>query len=194
VPRGKYELAVNLYGTTEGCLVHPVAQRVVQIEVADAQNPLDLGKLVIPSQDVPQVGDQAMNFKFETPEGKTTDLAAQRGKYVLLDFWATWCGPCVANLPVVEALRNEFGESKALVVVGANLDSEPEAAREFLRKKPLPWHHALLGDWSSTDVPKRYGISSVPAYVLVDPDGRIAALEYSADDVRKRLQVLADHR
>jgi thiol-disulfide isomerase/thioredoxin len=187
VPPGEYELAVNLYGTTEGCLVHPVAQRVVPIEVASGQSAIDLGTVVIPTQDVPQVGDVATNFEFTAPDGKSTDLAAQRGKYVLVDFWATWCGPCIAKLPEVEALREEHSSANQLVVIGANLDSEPETAREFLKKNALNWHHALLGDWSSTDVPKRYGISSVPAYVLVDPEGRISAMEYSLDKIRERL-------
>ncbi len=190
VPAGEYELAVNLYGSTEGCLVHPVAQRVLSVEVPEGESVMDLGEVVISAQHVPQVGDMATNFEFTAPDGQLSDLTAQRGKYVLVDFWATWCGPCVAKLPQVEALRKEFAADKGLVVVGANLDSEPDAAREFLEKNPLGWNHALLGDWSSTEVPKRYGISSVPAFVLVDPDGRIAALEYSLDNVRERLLVI----
>ena len=194
VPPGEYMLAVNLYGTTEGCLVHPVAQRVMQISVAAGRPTVDLGKVVIPIQNVLQVGDVAVNFDFVAPDGKPTNLVAQRGKYVLVDFWATWCGSCVAKLPEVDTLRKDFGVSKGLIVVGANLDTEPNTVREFLAKNPLPWYHAQLGDWSSTDVPKRYGISSVPAYVLVDPEGRVAAVEYSTDKVRERLNRLDSRR
>ncbi len=192
VPPGEYELAVNLYGTTEGCLVHPVAQRVMPIEIAADQPLVDLGKVIIPTQDVPKVGDLAKNFEFESPDGKSTDLDAQRGKYVLVDFWATWCGPCITKIPEVEALRKQFDGAQKLIVLGANLDSDPSGTREFLKENPLAWHHAFLGDWSSTDVPKRYGISTVPAYVLVDPEGRIAAIEYSIDKIHEHLSKSID--
>lgn len=187
VPAGKYELAVNLYGTTEGCLVHPVAQRVVPIEINADQQVVDLGKVPIPFQTALQVGDMAKNFEFESPDGTSTSLNAQRGKYVFVDFWATWCEPCVAGLPEVEGIHQQFGKTQKLIVVGANLDSETSIARDFLAEHPHSWHHALLGDWSSTDVPKSYGVSTIPAYVLIDPAGRIAAIEHSTEKIRELL-------
>ena len=97
----------------------------------------------------------------------------------------------VQKLDQVEHLREQFKGDKPLVIVGANLDAETDRAREFLKKKPLPWQHALLGDWSATDVPRRFAISNVPAYVLVGPDGRILAHEFSLDAVEAKLEQLA---
>ncbi len=188
VEPGEYDFAVNLYGSTEGCLVHPIAQRVVHFSVKPGETKLDLGKLSIPSFTLPKVGDVAGDFSFETPAGTKTSLAALRGNYVLIDFWATWCAPCVEKLEQVEHLREQFKADKPLLVVGANLDAETDRARQFLKNKPLPWQHALLGDWSATDVPRRFAVSTVPAYVLIGPDGRILALEYSLEGVAAKLE------
>lgn len=188
VQPGEYDFAVNLYGSTEGCLVHPMAQRVVHFSVKPGDTALDLGQLPIPSFTLPKVGDVASDFSFETPSGKKMDLAALRGNYVLVDFWATWCAPCVAKLDQVEHVREQFAGDKPLVIVGANLDSDRQRARDFLKAKPLPWQHALLGDWSSTDVPRRFAIASVPAYVLIDPDGRIVAQEFSLEAIEAKLE------
>jgi thiol-disulfide isomerase/thioredoxin len=136
----------------------------------------------------------AGDFAFETPAGAKTSLAALRGNYVLVDFWATWCAPCVAKLDEVEHLRERFKGDKPLLVVGANLDAQAERAREFLKNKPLPWQHALLGDWAATDVPRRFAVSSVPAYVLIGPDGRILALEYTLEGVVAKLGTATGHR
>lgn len=192
VEPGDYDFAVALYGTTEGCLVHPVSQGVVHFSVKPGQTQLDLGKVSIPSIALPKVGDLAADFEIETPEGSKTSVAALRGKYVLIDFWATWCGPCVAKLDEVERLRHQFTGNHPLAVVGANLDSDSAQAREFLKSKPLPWQHALLGDWSSTDIPRRYAISNVPAYVLLDPEGRIVVSEYSLEAMEAKLKTLAE--
>lgn len=190
VEPGTYDFAVNLYGSTEGCLVHPISSGVVHFTVKPGETQLDLGKVSIPSFTLPKVGDEAADFEFTTPNGTKSRLTALRGKYVLVDFWATWCGPCIAKLDEIEQLRAAFRADKELVVVGANLDSDPAHTREFLKSKPLPWQHALLGDLSHTDVPRLYAISSVPAYVLIDPRGRILATEQSLESLAVKLKDL----
>ncbi len=187
VEPGEYDLAFRLYGSTEGCLVHPVGMAVVRVSVKEGQPAIDLGTIRVPAIPLPKVGDPAPNFEFVDLNGRKQQLTDHRGKYVLLDFWASWCGPCVAKLGEVESLRQKYAERPGLSVVGVNLDQEPQRAKELLAERPLPWQHALLGDWSSTEVPKQFAVSSVPTYVLVSPDGQIAAQEYSLEAIAKHL-------
>ena len=179
VEPGEYDLALHLYGSTEGCLVHPVGVTVVRVTVPEGQSALDLGTIKVPALAGLKAGDAAPALDFTGLDGKRQNLADARGKYVLIDFWATWCGPCVTRIPDVENLRLKFADKLDLLVVGANLDQDLGRAKAFLSERKLPWEHALLGDWSSTDVPKRFAVSSVPTYVLIGPDGRVLAHEFS---------------
>ncbi len=188
VEPGEYDLAFRLYGSTEGCLVHPVGMVVVPVTVREGQTALDLGTIKVPAVPGLKVGDPAPEFVFTDFDGGQHSLAESRGKYVLIDFWASWCRPCVAKLPQVEALRKQYAAEPGLVVLGANLDQEPERAKKLLRDAPLPWQHALLGDWSDTDIPQRFGVSSVPTYVLIGPDGRVAAHASSIEPVAEILE------
>ena len=183
VEPGEYDLAFRLYGSTEGCLVHPVGLAVVRVTVPEDRSAVDLGTIRVPALPGLKVGDAAPEFEFAGIDGSRQKLADARGKYVLVDFWATWCGACVAKIGEVESLRQKYAERLGLVVVGANLDQDVQRAKEFLRDRKLRWEHALLGEWSSTDVPKRFAVSSVPTYVLVGPDGRIVAHEGSLDAI-----------
>ena len=183
VEPGEYDLAFRLYGSTEGCLVHPVGLTVVRLTVPEDQSTVDLGTIKVPALPGLKVGDAAPEFEFAGIDGGRKRLADARGKYVLVDFWATWCVPCVAKVGEVESLRQKYADRLGLVVVGANLDQDVQRAKEFLRDRKLRWEHALLGEWSSTDVPKRFAVSNVPTYVLVGPDGRIVAHEGSLDAI-----------
>jgi hypothetical protein len=72
-------------------------------------------------------------------------------------------------------------------VIGVNLDSDPQNALRVIGEQSLPWRHALVGDWSSTDIPRKFGLSSVPSYVLIDPEGRIVAREALFDEMAKKI-------
>jgi beta-lactamase regulating signal transducer with metallopeptidase domain/thiol-disulfide isomerase/thioredoxin len=191
VEPGEYDLAFRLYGSTEGCLIHPVGLAVVRVSVPEDRSALDLGTIRVPALPGLKVGDAAPALEFPGLDGSRKSLADASGKYVLIDFWATWCGACVATIGEVESLRQKYAERLGLVVVGANLDSDVQHVIEFLRDRKLGWDHALLGEWSSTDVPKRFAVSSVPTYVLVGPDGRVVAHEGSLETIAASLDKAA---
>ena len=184
VAPGKYDLAINLYGSTEGCLIDPVAQRVLPITVKPGMAKLDLGVIRVPMSPVPKVGEQAPSLSSNDENGHPLQLDDFRGKWVLIDFWASWCGSCVATLPNVEAIRRQH----QIEVIGGNLDGEKQNAESVIRSQSLNWRHLMLGDWAATDVPRRFGVSGLPSYLLIDPDGKIAVHSNRLEDIRKELE------
>ena len=95
-------------------------------------------------------------------------LAAYQGKFVYLDFWASWCGPCAQSFPWLNQMHEKYGAE--LVVVGVNVDTDARAADGFLRKHPARFDIVRDPDGA---LPERYRIEGMPSSVLIAPDGRV---------------------
>ena len=119
------------------------------------------------------VGKAAPDFTLSTVEGKAYSLSALKGKPVLLDFWATWCGPCRKAMPLVEKLSQEY-KDEGLTVLGVDAREEREVVAAFLKKTPLPYAAVLSGE---STVLADYEVKGYPTFVLVDREGKIAAYE-----------------
>jgi len=119
-------------------------------------------------------GKQAPEISLPDTEGKEVSLSSFRGKYVLVDFWASWCGPCRRENPTVVEAYNRFRD-KNFTVLGVSLDRQKEPWLKAIVDDQLNWTHISdLKFWQSEVVPV-YGIQSIPFNVLVDPDGKIVA-------------------
>ena len=113
----------------------------------------------------------APTFTLTDASGKTATLSDYRGKVVLLDFWATWCGGCKQEIPSFVALSKTYG-AKGLAVVGVSLDDDGwKVLKPFLAEHPIPYR-IVLGD---SGISKHYAIESMPDTFLIDQQGRIAA-------------------
>ncbi len=127
-----------------------------------------------------QPGDKAFAFEAVDIQGKTFKLADLKGKYVLMDFWASWCVPCRKNNPHLRKLYEQY-QAKGFDVVGiSDDDSKPEAWKKAVEKDQLPWHHVLRGYKTDSDLTKHFAIHSLPTYILLDKEGTIIA-RYSTD-------------
>ena len=116
------------------------------------------------------VGQQAPEFTAPALDGgKSLSLAAYRGKVVYLDFWASWCPPCLTSLPLLEELRQQF-PSDQFQILAVNVDQDPEKARKFLER-------TKVGYPSATDpkgrIPESFGIQTMPTSFLIDRSGVI---------------------
>lgn len=175
VQPGHYRFLLQIYEPPSGCLVDPVGYGFLEFNTNDfvvSDNRLDLGTIEIDLKQAPQVGDVLPDISWKTLDNQTQRLSELRGQYVLIDCWATWCAPCIAAFPDVARLHRELGGPK-LEVVGLCIDADTEAAQAMAREKRLSWTQGFVGDQSESPAGRILGVSSVPLYILLDPDGKI---------------------
>ena len=109
-------------------------------------------------------------------EGKPISLADYRGKIVLLDFWAVWCGPCLGEIPRIKAVYEKYHD-KGFEVIGVSLDEDAAVLREFVTEQEVPWRQILDGDGFGGAFAKRYGIRSIPAPFLINREGKVISVK-----------------
>jgi thiol-disulfide isomerase/thioredoxin len=122
-----------------------------------------------------------------TPEGKLLKLSDLRGKVVLIDFWASWCGPCRKENPNVVRLYKKY-EKQGFTILSVSLDEDPNAWKAAIQKDGLIWknHVSDLKGWKSS-MPALYGFEGIPFTVLVNKEGNIIGKELRGEVLEQKL-------
>ncbi len=135
------------------------------------------------------VGKTFPAFAEKDLDGKPLALADFKGKIVLIDFWATWCGPCVAELPNVLAAYEKF-HGKGFEIIGISLDQKRDALTTFIKEKNMKWAQYFDGLGWKNKLAEQYGIQSIPATFLLDGEGKIIAKDLRGPALDDKLATL----
>ena len=142
------------------------------------------GELVLPEiaaevVPVPAIGDTPQ-LTFQRADGTVGTLADGRGRFTLVHFWASWCGPCKQQLPALRRVHDQFA-AQGVTTLGLSLDEDREAWQTALERLDLPWQQGQLATSSQA------GVSSVPVYWLLDSAGKLVAKANDPDDLGEQL-------
>ncbi len=133
------------------------------------------------------VGKQAPELALPDVSGRTVSLASYKGKYLLVDFWASWCAPCRAENPNVVKAYNQY-KGKNFAILGVSLDKDKSAWQEAVHADRLEWTHVSdLKFWNSKAV-QTFGFNGIPYNVLIDPTGKVIAEGLRGDDLENELK------
>ncbi len=118
------------------------------------------------------IGSDPIAFDVKGTKGERISPAAFRGKVLLIDFWATWCGPCIAEMPNVKNVYSKY-HGKGFEIVGISLDQSRDKLDKYVATQGIAWPQYFDGKFWNNDIAVRYGITSIPATILVDKKGKI---------------------
>ena len=135
--------------------------------------------------DAPGPGAVAADLDATTLDGKPFRLRDFKGRFVLIDFWATWCGPCIGEIPNLQAIHDAFGKDERFAILSLSVDEKIDEPRKFQEKHKLPWTQAFLGVGIHGPIPGRFGVDAIPAFVLVGPDGKIVDRGMRGENIKK---------
>ena len=153
------EQVTRTLADAEAALVHGIRHTVVGATVAD-----EAGKRL---------------------DGAEDNLSAYGGKVVLMDFWATWCGPCIAGLPKLRELQEGYANNQ-FTILGISVDAEVETVTDFLEDEPMPWAHWHIG--VDSDFQMSWRIPGYPTYVVIDQDGVIQSRGHNLDAAAEAIE------
>lgn len=141
------------------------------------------------------LGNKAPEIEQANPQGATVKLSSFKGKLVLIDFWASWCGPCRLENPAVVSAYGKYHESKfkngnGFEILSVSLDSNKDAWIKAIEKDKLIWPHHVsdLAGWNNA-VAIRYGVNTIPTNVLIDGNGIIIAKNLRGEALEQAIQV-----
>lgn len=139
------------------------------------------------------LGHPAKNFAVSLFSGKNIALAQLRGKVVLVVFWATWCDPCIRQLPFIKRYYDQLKE-KGFEVIAVSLDSNPNRAIDFMAKLAPGWKNVCSGKAWQDKVAKLYGINNIPSYWLIDKKGVLRAVDLEGTDLKKAAALMLEEK
>jgi len=135
--------------------------------------------------------EKGFDLKFTAVDGRAVDIAKLRGKVVLIDFWATWCGPCIRELPNLKAVYDKYHD-RGFEVVGISLDREGDRQKliDFCKEHGMPWPQHFDGKYWKNEYAVQYGIQAIPAMFLLGPDGKLATTEARGEKLEAEVKRL----
>jgi len=147
-------------------------EALVKADDADSKDKAAADKILKKLKATAELQSKPLDLKFTAVDGREVDLAKMRGKVVLIDFWATWCGPCVQELPNVLKAYNEL-HPKGFEIIGISLDSDKAKLESFVKEKGMEWPQFFDGKGWKNEIATTYDIHSIPAMWLVDQKGMV---------------------
>jgi peroxiredoxin len=129
-----------------------------------------------------KVGTKFPDFSETDVEGKPVSVASYKGKVVMIDFWATWCGPCVGELPNVLATYQKH-HAQGFEIIGVSLDQDKSKLTDFTKDKGMAWQQFFDGQGWSNKLAVKYGIESIPATFLLDGEGNIIGEDLRGEEL-----------
>jgi thiol-disulfide isomerase/thioredoxin len=132
-----------------------------------------------------------LDIRFTALDGREVDLAKLKGKVVLVEFWSTTCGPCIAEMPMVKGVYEKL-HNRGFEVVAISLDEKESALRRFIKEKELPWPQHFDGKGWENQFAARYGIFAIPTMWLVDKEGNLRDIQARFDLERQVVSMLGE--
>jgi peroxiredoxin len=130
------------------------------------------------------VGAKFPDFQEKDIDGKSISVSQYKGKVVLVDFWATWCGPCISELPNVLAAYEKY-HPRGFEILGLSLDQDEQKLRSFIKDRKMPWQQYFDGKVWENKLAQKYGVVGIPATYLLDGNGVIIGRDLRGDELDK---------